>query len=175
MRSRHRNAVRYADHFLRREAPEFGPILSVDVLMPRSLAARTRREIYPYPFPEQRQLPSRVIRQRLSAPREPVVRTRVRIRLPRHLPLVRGSYVSIRKGVLNVHSSRQLAAAVSRGELNRRRYQERKRHRRRAHHGQLDSPGAGRFGLVGLASRRGRSVGRIADAALVARALGRRR
>ena len=145
-----------------------GPVLTVRLQLPRSLALRARREVYSYPFPRQRQFVSRVLRRRLGRRRERFVDARVRIRLPRVLPLVRGSYVSVRGGVLNVHSLRQLERVLAAGLLNERHYEEWKSNRRKACNGQLDSPGATSHGLVAHAARRGLGMARLADAALVA-------
>lgn len=146
-------------------------LLTVQTYLPLSVARRVRNKVYTYPLPVQRSLAGRVIRYRLLPPTGRMVRTKVRIRLPRILPRVRGSYVSLRRGRLNIHSRKQLHAALARGEVNQRRYQEHKTHRRHARNGQLDSPGARAFGSVSHALGRGWSIGKIADAALAARAI----
>lgn len=146
-------------------------ILTVSTLLPRPVARKARREVYPYPVPLQKKLRSRVIRRALRRSSAPLVRAKVRIRIPRRLPLARGSYVSVNNHRLNIHSHRQLQALLAAGEYNRRRYDERKSHRRRARHGQLDSPGATGFGSVAGVARRGGTVNQLADAALVARAI----
>lgn len=146
-------------------------VISVLAPLPRPVALAARREVYPYPFPMQKRLRSRVIRRSLRRSSVPMVMAKVRIQVPRRLPLARGSYVSIDRNRLNVHSARQLRRLLLRGEYNRRRYEERKSNRRKARHGQIDSPGAMGFGSVSEAYRRGFSVNRIADAALVARAV----
>lgn len=148
-----------------------GRLITVQALLPRPVAIKARREVYPYPLPLQSRKESRVIRRSLRRRRVPLVLTKVRIRIPRVLPLARGSYVSLNRGRLNIHSRRQHELLIQRGELNRVRKAERKTHRRRARHGQLDSPGALAFGSVDGAYRRGWSVDRIADQALVARAI----
>lgn len=147
-----------------------GPLVTLEVFLPRPVALRARREIYPYPYPLQKRLKSRVIRHRLWT-KGPMVKAKVRVRLPRKLPLVRGSYVSLDRGRLNIHSRRQHELLIERRELNRLRKEETKGGRRKARYGQLDSPGATGFGSVAEGYRRGHSVGRIADAALVARAI----
>lgn len=146
-------------------------VITVVGYLPRPVARRARREVYPYPLPLQKRLRSRVIRRSLRRSSAPLVRAKVRIKVPHRLPLSRGSYVSLSRGRLNVHSYRQYKAALAAGELNRRRYDERKGHRRKARYGQLDSPGALAFGSVAESYRRGQSVSRIADAALIARAI----
>jgi len=148
-----------------------GPVISLRTYLPRSVALQARRKIYPYPRPLQRSRRSRVIRQRLRTRRD-LVPVTVRVRLPRRLPSSLPSYVSLSRGRLNIHSRKQLGALMARGELNRRRYAEGKGHRRKARYGQLDSPGATRFGSVAGAYRSGASISRIADAALGARAVG---
>lgn len=150
-------------------------ILTVKVYLPRPIARQVRREVYTYPQPAQMRKARHVMRYSLlaglSSGSARFVPAKVRIRVPTRLPLVRGSYVSLRRGMLNIHSAQQLRSTLAKGELNVRRYSERKTNRRKARHGQLDSPGARRFGLVAEAYRRGKSVDRIADAALVARAI----
>lgn len=155
------------------EAPrmQVGRLATLETLLPLSVALQARNKVYPYPIPTQKRLRGRTIRLALTPPRQPMVRTKVRIRLPRILPRVRGSYVSLRRGVLSVHSKRQLNAALAGGALNTRFYQEHKTNHRKGRHGQLDSPGARAFGSVAEAYRRGWSIGKIADAALVARAV----
>lgn len=145
--------------------------LTVPVYLPRPVALRARREVYTYPYPSQRRLKARTIRLRLRRSHAPLVYTKVRIKMPRRLPLARGSYVSITDKWLNIHSRKQHAKALSRYELNRRRYTEGKSNRRKGRHGQLDSPGADAFGSVAEAARRGLGVNRLADAAMVARAI----
>lgn len=152
--------------------PRFGTVLAVPALLPRPVALRARREVYSYPFPSQKRRARRAIRLSLRVHgRHPYVHTMVRIRLPRTLPLVSSSYVSFTPTRLNIHSARQLRNVVDRRELNRYRYLEKKSHRRRARYGQLDSPGADAFGSVAASAARGLSVQRVADAALVARAI----
>jgi len=151
-----------------------GPVLTVYTYVPLPLAVRSRREVYSYPFPAQAQRRRRVLRTVVAAPKGRMVRAAVRIRLPARLPAVKGSYVSVRGSTVNVHSANQVRRLLALGELNRRRYREDKTNRRKARHGQLDSPGAFFEGIVGHAIRRGLSIGEIADAALVARALRRR-
>lgn len=150
-------------------------ILTVKVYLPRPVARQVRREVYTYPYPAQMRKARHVLRYSLlgsHAPRSVAwVPAKVRVRIPTRLPLVRGSYVSLRRGMLNIHSAQQLRSTLAKGELNARRYSERKTNKRRARHGQLDSPGARHLGLVAEAYRRGASVDRVADAALVARAI----
>lgn len=152
-------------------------LLTIHTFLPRSMAYQARRKVYTYPSPFSQALQRRTLRYNLRLPRDPLVKAKVRIRVPTVLPTVRGSYVSLstRNGRmrLNVHSQRQHRAALAAGETNRRRYQEGKRARRYASHGQLESRGARRFGLVAASYARGESPRKIADAALVARAIGR--
>lgn len=145
--------------------------ITLSVPLPLPVALRARREIYTYPYPMQKRLHGRTIRKVIPRSSRRYVMTKVRVRVPARLPLTRGSYVSISRGRLNIHSRKQLAAAVSRGETNRRRYQEAKRNRRKASHGQLDSPRALQYGIVSRLVKQGASASRIADGALVARAL----
>lgn len=171
----HSSSVRSFDPFRHQlERDQLGPArstLSVKVYLPRSVALAARREVYPYPYPMPLQKKRRVIRIPLRLPRERMVLTKVRIRLPRRVPVAAGSYVSLSRGRLNIHSQNQLRRLYANGELNRRRYQERKSHRRMARYNQLNSPGATRSGGVAEAARRGLSIDRIADHALASRAL----
>lgn len=147
--------------------------VSVSVLLPRSIAQEARREVYSYPFPKQRQLRRRTLRYNLNYYHEPYVRTKVRIRVPRVLPLVRRSYVSL-SGIrprLSIYSSAATNSAIERGELNRARYLDGKSNRRKARNGQLDSPGANAYGILGRSVKAGMSIARLADSALVARAM----
>lgn len=154
--------------------PTRSRVFTVTTFLPRSVANIARREIYPYPIPKQIQKRGRVIRLSLRPTRGRYVKTKVRIRVPLHLPLVRGSMVSLDRNRINIHSHYQLRRALDAQELNRRRYSEYKRNKRKASHGQIDSGGSQRFGAVAHAYRRGASIDQIADAALVARALSRR-
>lgn len=162
--------------------PSFQPyrLITVPTYLPRSVANQARREIYSYPGMQQRRLYKRALRVHLIAHgdtkrylREPWHPVRVRIRVPLRLPLAAGSKVSLSRSRLTIHSVNSLRRSIERLEFNRRRYVEHKTNRRRARHGQLDSPGALSFGLVAHALGRGASIGRIADAALVARAIRR--
>lgn len=146
-------------------------LLSVSAFVPRSMVSQTRREIYPYPHPLALQKRGRAIRIPMALRNEPYVKTRVRIRLPKRLPLVRGSYVSITPERLTIHSRNQLHRAIASGERNRHRYVERKTNHRFGRHGQLESRGSAAYGLVAFAARKGWSANRIADQALVARAI----
>lgn len=122
-----------------------------------------------YAYPSQIQRSRRVSRKQLRPLPVRYRLARVAVRVPRTLPLVKNSYVSLdRYGRLTRHSRRQLVAAMA-TENNRRRYLEGKRRHRRANHGQLDSPLRDRLGIVAEAHRRGMSIEAIADAALVAR------
>lgn len=173
-----RNVKNQLDHYsadLNIKRPYKGRVFTVTTYLPRPVAYKVRREIYPYPYPNQLQKRGRVIRLALRPSRVPYVKAKVRIRLPRQLPLVRGSYVSLTGDRLNIHSYRQVKGLINAQEFNRRRYSEYKRNHRKASHGQLDSRGSQRLGLVANASRRGYSIDKIADAALVARALTQRR
>lgn len=186
MRSKKRSNVRYsldafepiAANYPYTVVPRFRPIrvITVPVRLPLSIANIARKEVYPYPMINQKRLARRALRANLVLPsrrREKWISTKVRIALPGLLPIADGSMVSLDRGRLTVHSTSALKKKLQR-EPNRRRYQERKSNRRSARNGQLDSPGALRHGLVAKAFAEGGSIGRIADAALVARAFGRR-
>lgn len=149
-------------------------VLTVKVALPLSVSRRARNEVYTYPMPRQRQRMTRHIRVPLQKRKEPYRVTRIRIALPRVLPSALRSKVAVRAGHLVIYGSRNVERTFQRLELNRRYYGEHKSNVRQARWGQLDSPGADRFGIVAEAARRGLSIGRIADAALVARALRRR-
>lgn len=160
-----------------RKSPRF-TTLRLQVYLPSSVSKIVRREVYPYPYPSQRQLRGRVIRHKLRRQRERMVRTTVRVRVPAGLPLARPSYVSVERDRLNIHSRKQTRKQNSPMSKNRRRYSHgyrEKDHKRRARYGQLDSPGATRFGSVAEAARRGQSIDRIAEAALASRAIQNRR
>lgn len=168
------SGIRYPAE-IRRYRRDPGRVITVNTYLPRPVAIKARREIYPYPYPKQRQKRGRVLRIPLRETHRDMVPVKVRIRLPRHLPLVRGSYVSLSRARLNIHSYNQVKGLIHAQEFNRRRYSEFKRHRRKGAHGQLDSRGSERFGSVAFAYRKGASIDQIADAALVARALGKGR
>lgn len=148
-----------------------GRVLTIKTFLPRSVAQRARREIYPYPYPNQVRKRGRALRVPLRATVARFVPTKVRIRIPLRLPLARGSYVSVRNGILTIHSKNQLRRMQDAQEFNRRRYSEYKGHKRKASHGQLDSRGSQRFGAVAHAYQRGGTIDEIANSALVARAL----
>lgn len=155
-----------------------GSILRITTYVPRPVAQRVRREIYPYPYPNQKQKRGRAIRLALAPTRGPYVKATVRIRMPRRLPIVRGSYVSVTPKLVTIHSRNQVERLENAQERNRRRYTERKGFHRKGRYGQLDSPGSRRLGIVAKVAQRGGSVDQIADAALAARAMslkGRRR
>lgn len=145
-------------------------IITVKSYLPLAVARRARQKVYAYPHPLQKQKQGRVIRTPLHV-RSKMVPVHIKIRVPARLPLVRSSYVSVHRGVLNVHSANQLSRVVQRRELNRRRYVESKRNRRFAAHGQLDSPGASAFGSVAYTAAIGGNSRQLADAALIARAV----
>lgn len=169
-----RGALRPAESFSRSlgryQRELLGPILAVPVYVPRPMAYKVRREIYSYRKPFQRQMVSRVVRRELKRKSVPYTLVKVKVRIPRHLPLVKRSYVSVDRNRINIYSARQVERLLDR-EFNRRRYSEHKRRRRRASDGQLESRGADRHGLVAEAVRRGGSVDAVADAAMIARAL----
>lgn len=148
-----------------------GRILRVTTYVPRPVAHRVRREIYPYPYPKQIQKKGRSVRVSLKPLRGPYVKAVVRIRLPRRLPAVRGSYVTVRPKLLTIHSRNQLERTINAQEYNRRRYAERKGNKRKAWHGQLDSRGNSYLGIAAHASRSGKSIDQIGNAALAARAI----
>lgn len=149
-----------------------GSILRITTYLPRSVARRARREIYPYPYPKQRSKAGRSIRLSLRPSSGPLVKATVRIRMPRRLPVVGASYVSLSDGRMTIHSRKQLRRLQDAQEFNRRRYTEHKGNYRKGRYGQLESGGSQRFGLVANAVRRGDSIDKIGDAALVARAIG---
>lgn len=151
--------------------PKPSTVISVPVYLPLPVAQRARKKIYTYPILAQKRLNGRVIRTPLRKYKGPVALTKIRVRIPRRLPLAKPSYVSISRGKLNVHSRLQLRRLLAAGETNRRRYQESKTNRRRARHGQLDSRGSTSFGAVAHAVANGASANRIADTALAVRAI----
>lgn len=148
-----------------------GSILRVTTYLPRSVVSQTRREIYPYPYPNQKQKRGRAIRLSLRPARGPYVKATVRIRMPRRLPVARGSYVSLSRNMLNIHSTNQVERTINAQEFNRRRYSEYKSNHRKGRNGQLDSPGSTHLGIVAHAYRRGHTIDKIGDAAMVARAI----
>lgn len=157
MARRNRNAVLYNP-----------PPLYIRIPVPVSLRVRT----VSYPYPSQQQRLRRTIVKPLTPLREPYRMRTIKVRSPRTLPVVAGSYVTVRPHRLTIHSKRQTKNLLER-EYNRRRYSERKDRRRMARNGQLDSLRSDPYGLVAEAARRGLSPERIADAALVARSLRR--
>lgn len=160
-----RSRVRSRDHRERSRARQV-TALSVTVPVPVTSVVRTVR--YSYPLSIQRQ--RRVVRTTLRT--LPVIyrMQRVRVIIPRHLPLVGASYVSVVNGRKTIHSRRQTIALLQQ-ENNRRRYLEGKHKRRSARNGQLESFDRDRLGIVAEAARRGLSPEKIADAALVSRGL----
>lgn len=139
--------------------------------LPVPVAKVARTKIYSYPYPKQVRLKHRTIRVPLIRRRN-LVKTKIAIRLPRRLPLVRGSYVSLADGRLNIHSKYKLERMINHArEFNTRRYSEHKANKRKARYGQLDSGGSQRFGSVAEAYRRGNTIDKIAEAALAVRAI----
>lgn len=142
-----------------------------------------------YTYPLQRQHVKKTIRiplavvhtQSVQRPRSTPSWTgykmrRIRVTVPAHLPLVRGSYVSTEldrsgKPRLSIHSARRLERVMQR-ENNRRRYQENKSNHRKYRNGQLDSVKGDKLGMIANAVLRGYSPRVIADTAMVSRALG---
>lgn len=146
-----------------------GAIRRVTVVVPMPVGLRPRIAYYKYPSPRQRS--RRVIRQPLGRRGRYVLR-KVAVVVPRTLPTVRGSYVSVdRYHRLNIHSHRQLRSVLDR-EYHRERYSEDKRNRRSARNGQLESVRADRAGIIGAAAAMGVGAAQLADTALVSRALG---
>jgi hypothetical protein len=141
--------------------------ITVNVPVPVNSTVRTVRYSRPY----QIQRNTKTVRFALSPvkPRAFVMR-KVKVQLPRHLPSLAGSYVSVRRGKVNIHSRRQLRRLMER-EYNRRRYQEHKTSRRHARDGQLSSMRSDPTGIVSAAASRGASIRQLGDAALVARAI----
>lgn len=139
------------------------------VTVPLPVTLRVRRVSYAYPI--QRQRMRRSIRVALAPLRTRYELRRVAVRMPRRLPALAGSYVSVRPGRLTIHSKRQLRRLME-FEYNRYRESERKGRRRKGRNGQLESIRRDRLGIVAEAVRRGMSASSIADAAMVSRALG---
>lgn len=150
-----------------------GRVLSVTTYLPLSVARRVRRKIYPYPYPSQKRLAGRAIRVSLKPSSQKMVKATVKIRLPKVLPKVYGSYVALSDGRMTIHSRKKLKEVIDAQEFNRRRYAEHKGNHRKARYGQLDSGGSQRFGSVAESYRRGDTIDKIADAGLAARAIKR--
>lgn len=142
----------------------------VVVPLPRPLARRVRRVTYVYP--RSRVQSTRVVRVPLATPRRRFFLTPVRVVLPAVLPSAQPSSVSIDRGRLNIHSHRQHLRQMRNFEMNRRRYEEHKDAHSKARSGQLSSVRSDRLGIIGAAARRGWSARRLADVAMVSRALG---
>lgn len=143
--------------------------IAVTIPMPVPLA---RLRTVSYAYPTQVQMRTRNVRIPLKVrPATKFITTKVRVRVPRRLPTVSPSYVSLDRNRLTIHSKRRLRK-LNETEYNRRRYQEFKERSRKARNGQLDSVKADRYGMLGEAYRRGYSIRRLADVALVARAIG---
>lgn len=108
-----------------------------------------------------------------TTPFAKTVRRRFRVSVPRHSP--RPSYVAVdRRGRVRIYSRAKTKRLLVR-EMNRKRYAENKVGRRRARKSvaYLGSLRRDTFGLVGSAHARGASPDRLADAAMVSRALER--
>lgn len=157
----------------------------VRVLLPRSIAYKVRRVSYTYPDRVQRA--KRHVRVDLGRKKAGFVPAAVSVLVPAVLPEAAPSYVSVRearKGAVRsrspqlVHHSgrslRRLMLGTRRrpSEYNRRRYEEVKGRHRMARNGQLASVRRDDAGIVGANYRAGVSAARLADAALVSRALG---
>lgn len=161
-------------------------VIHVKVNVPVSVAKDLDRTVH-YSYPRQRQLNTRVLRTILKSPREKFVPRKFSVVVPKKLPYVKGSYVTahnrmssaklgrswniLPSPVLSVHSKRQYRKLMER-EYNRKRYSEHKSNGRKARNGQLESVRSDRLGLIGFAVARGYGMRKIADAALVSRALG---
>lgn len=145
--------------------------IAVRTYVPLSVARRAGSELLTYRNPHQRIHRRRNRRLVLSRPRSRFVPVTFRLSVPSRLPAVRPSYVSLNRGRVNVMNSRAVRRLL-RSEPNRRRYRERKTRRRHARNGQLESVRSDRFGIIANAYYSGASVERVADAALVSRALG---
>jgi len=155
----------------RRRPRPGGRVIPLRVRVPASIAREVSSRIYTYRSPQQVRPRSRVYRRAFRAPRGRFVPVVARVRVPRYLPKVSGSFVSVDRGRLNVHSRRQHRRLMRR-EYNRVRYSERKSRRSMARLGQLDSRFRDRHGIMGFAVHRESDVGRLADAALFVRSLG---
>lgn len=178
MKPRKRKIASYVDTLpaeINYRRPYRGRVFTVQTYLPRPVALQARREIYPYPYPKPLQKRGRTIRLALRPTHARLVPAKVKIRLPRRLPLIGGSYVSLADGRINIHSYNQVRRLIDAQEFNRRRYSEYKRNHRKASHGQIDSRGSQRFGSVAHAYRSGRSIDQIADAALAVRAISQAR
>lgn len=141
---------------------------TVTVYAPRSVYIPPMLDYSP---PRPRRRARRHVRVPLRAPREPVQRRTVRIRLPRQYPKQRPSYVMAdpKRNRINIYSDRKTKALLAR-EHNRKRNSERKSNRAKYSANQLDSLRRDRKGIVGATLRRGSAL-QLADAAMVARAL----
>lgn len=164
---------------LRSSVPEARPryrVVTVHVPLPVSKARQIRTVLYPYPSSRMRR--NSVVRVPLvpNGGRRPkrFVWRPVRVIVPAVLPFVAGSYVSVSRDRLNVHSLAQLTRLMDR-EFNRPRYDEEKTNRRKARHGQLESVRSDPYGIIAAAARSRAPTRVVADAALVSRALSRRR
>lgn len=142
----------------------------ISVRVPLPVTLRVRKVSYTYPL--QRSRARRTIPVAIRPLRNTRYVTRsVSVRIPNRLPHIPASYVSVRRGALRIHSARQTRKILDR-EFNRRRYMEWKRRRRQAKDGQLESVRRDRHGILGAAEARGYSASRMAEAALIVRALG---
>jgi hypothetical protein len=149
-----------------------GHTVSVSILVPRSIADKAPT-VLDAPATFQRQRRTRHITVPLRRTHEPLVRKRYTVRQhPRDREnLPRNAYMSItRQGKLRIYSAKRTAQYLS-TEKRRPRREERKTRKRRVHHGHLDSLRSDPTGIV-LANLRA-SAPKIADAALVARAVRR--
>lgn len=162
--ARSRRAARYSSV----SSTRYPTTVYVTVPVPSYLRTRTVSYTYPYQYSRAR----RVVRVPLVVRPTRYELRRIAVRVPRHLPLVKPSYVSLVRGRLNIHSRRQTRVLIQKGEFNRARNEERKGRRRQARNGQLDSVRSDRHGIIAAANAMGLSPQRIADAAMVSRAVG---
>lgn len=142
--------------------------MSIEV--PRSLSRLVPTNL-DVPRIAQRQHRNRHITVPLRRSRRRFIRRRFRLRVPK--APVRTAYMSLdRFNRLRIYSARSTARLLA-TEHNRRRRNERKSRRRKGNIGQLDSVRSDRFGIIGRAASRHRSPGRVADAAMLSRAIER--
>ena len=124
--------------------------------------------------PKQQQRRTRAVTVPLGSKRgRRMIRRTVRLIAPRSALRMRlaPTYVIARSNSLRIQPEVRALAILER-EMNRKWRLERKRRRRKYHHGQLESVRSDRLDMVGSAIRRGSDIRTVADAAMVSRALG---
>lgn len=150
--------------------PDAHKKVSIDIHVPK-VYAHEIPDVVRYRAPSFKEAASRHKRVPLAFVGGPHVRKTVQVVYPATLPRVDPHYVAVRRGTVVLHSIKSRTKLL-RGEYNRKRYSERKAHRKAFGAGQLASIKRDRFGLLGASVRRNRSIRHMSGVAAVVRALG---